>query len=82
MTSPWLKNAPQTEGFSRTRVKDFTMAEENFEIISSKMPPDGRISRIRVNDFPTVEENFEIHCSEEIPLIEGISRIRVKLTPC
>ena len=62
-------------------MNDFTMVEENFEIISSKMPPDGRISRIRVNDFTTVEENFEIHSPEEIPLTEGISRTRVKLTP-
>ena len=54
---------PQTEGVSRTRVKDFAMAEENSYIVRSKMPPDGRISKIRVNDFTKVEENFEVHSS-------------------
>ena len=44
MTSPWLKKIlkfaglkrPQIEGFSWTRVNDFTMVEENFEIHSSE----------------------------------------------
>ena len=76
MTSPWMKKTLkltsqlkccQIEGFSWTRVNDFTMVEENFKIISSKMPPDGRIFKDKSEAYTMMEEIFEIHRSEMPP---------------
>ena len=35
-----VQKHPNIDGFSREKMNDFTMVEENFEIISSKMPRD------------------------------------------
>ena len=48
-------------------MNNFTMAEEDFQIYSSKMPPDWRIFKDKSEYFTMVEENFEIHRSKTPP---------------
>ena len=67
MTSPWLKKimntvqkCPQIEGFSRTRVNDFTMVEKCLKLLVRKWPQIEGFSGKRVNDFTRVKEKFEI----------------------